>query len=171
MINLPHLDVAPEPPGTDFHGGTRTLVCWQILGWSASGMHRLACVPVCILCSICIPFSGKVQCKMHSTYNIICLPNTTHFNIQGTTFNAASEMDYWAWKGVDQRTFGPIATPLPEEIDPKQSPLGLRGVQGSLILEISTTDVTNKQNSKSMSPGALHQKVGFKPQLHTILRK
>ena len=89
QIDLPYLDTAPKPPRTNFHGGTRTLVCWQILGWPASGMHRLACVSVCILCSVCILFSGEVQCKTHSTYNIICLPSTTHFNIQGNTLNAA----------------------------------------------------------------------------------
>ena len=114
QIDLFHLDTAPESPGTDFHGDTRILVCWQILDQLASGMHRLACISVCILCSVCIPFSGEVQCKMHSTYNIICLPSTTHFNIQRNTLNATSEVDYWAGKGVNQRTFGPIATPLLE---------------------------------------------------------
>ena len=95
QINLLHLDAAPR---TDFHGGTRILVCWQILDQPASGMHELACVSVCIFCSVCIPFSGEVHCKMHSTYYIVCLPSTTHFNIQGNTLNAASEVDCWAGK-------------------------------------------------------------------------
>ena len=115
---------SPDQPAP-LRCGTRTT--WNWLPWTYwnfsllvdSGptgiwMHRLACVSVCILCSVCIPFSGEVQCKMHSTCNIVCLPSTTHFNIQGNTLNVASEVDCWTGKGVDQRTFGPIATPLPE---------------------------------------------------------
>ena len=136
QINLPHLDVAPKSPGTDFHGGTRTLVCWKILEWPASGMHRLTYMSVCILCSLCIPFSGEVQCEMHSTCNILCLPSTTCFSIQGNTLNVTFEVDCWVGKGVDQRTFGPIATPLQEYRNPKQSLKGLRGVWGNLTQEI-----------------------------------
>ena len=77
-------------------------------------MHELVCVSICILCSVCILFSGEVQCKTHATYNIICLPSTSHLNIQGNTLNAASEVDCWVGKGVDQRTFGPIVAPLVE---------------------------------------------------------
>ena len=114
QIDLLHLDVALEPPGTNFHGGIEILVCWQILDQLAAGMHRLACVSVYISCFVCIPFSGEVQCKTHSTCNIICLPSTTHFSIEGNSLDITSKVDSWAGKGLDQRTFVPIATPLPE---------------------------------------------------------
>ena len=103
--------MAPEPHETDFDGGTRILICWQILDWPASEMHRLACISVCILCSSCIPFYGEVQCKMHFTYNMVCLPSTTCFNIQGNTLNAASEVDYWVGKGVDQGHLAQLQLP------------------------------------------------------------
>ena len=99
---------------TSFHGGTRILVCWQILDWMASGMHGLACISVCILYFAYTPFSWGVHCKMHSTHTVICLSNTTHFNIQENTLNATSEVECWAGKGVDQRRFGLTATPLLE---------------------------------------------------------
>ena len=60
LINLLHLDVAHVHPGTDSHGGTRTLVCWQIPVHPASGMHGLVYVFVFILYAVCTPFSGKV---------------------------------------------------------------------------------------------------------------
>ena len=114
QINLLHLDMAPKPPGTNFHGGIEILICWQILDQLAAGMHRLACVSVYISCFVCIPFSGEVHCKTCPTCNIICLPSMIHFSIQGNSLKITSKVDSWAEKGVDQRTFGPIATPLPE---------------------------------------------------------
>ena len=50
---------------------------------------------------------------MHSTYNIKSLPSMTQLSIQGNTLNKTSQVDSWAGKGVDQRIFGPVATPLP----------------------------------------------------------
>ena len=44
QINLLHSNVALKPPGTNFHGGIKILVCWPILDQLASGMHGLACV-------------------------------------------------------------------------------------------------------------------------------
>ena len=114
QTDLLHLDMAPEPPETNFHGGIEILVCWQILDQLAFGTHGFAFVYVCTSCFVCILFSGEVQCKTHSTCNIICLPSMTHFSIQGNSLNVTSNVDSWAGKGVDLRTFGPIATPLPE---------------------------------------------------------
>ena len=56
---------------------------------------------------------------MHSTYNIKCLQSTTHLSVQGNTLDKMSQVDSWAGKGVDQRTFGPVATPLPMKNCPK----------------------------------------------------
>ena len=64
-------------------------------------------------------FLEGVQCNTHSTYNVKCLPSTTHLSIQGNTLDETSQVDSWAGKGVDQRTFGPVATPLPMKNSPK----------------------------------------------------
>ena len=39
--------------------------------------------------------------------------NTTHSSIQGNSLDVTPKVDSWVGKGVDQRTFGTIATPLP----------------------------------------------------------
>ena len=67
-------------------------------------------------------FLEGVQCNMHSTYNIKCLPSMTH---QGNTLDETSQLDSWAGKGVDQRTFGPVATTLPMRNCPKAIPVEL----------------------------------------------
>ena len=69
-------------------------------------------------------FLGEVQCKTHSTCNIICLPSTTHFSIQGNSLDITSRVGSWAGKGVDQRTFGPIATPPTRLKRPQSNPPG-----------------------------------------------
>ena len=106
----PPVDSAP----TDAGSSAIILVCRQVLDQLASGMHGLACVSVCILYFACVPFSGEAQCKTHSTCTIICLPSNTHFSIQGNFLNGTSEVDCGVGKGGNWRTFGPIATPLPE---------------------------------------------------------
>ena len=58
-------------------------------------------------------FLERVQCNIHSTYNSKCLSSTTQPSIQGNTLDKTSQVDSWAGKGVDQRIFGPVATPLP----------------------------------------------------------
>ena len=88
-------------------------------------MHGLVFVSVCILCSACILFSGEVQCKMHSTCNIVFLPSTTHFSIQGNSLYVTSEVDCWVGKGVDQRTFGSIATPYHSKLTQSNHHRGL----------------------------------------------
>ena len=60
-------------------------------------------------------FVEGVQYNMHSTYNNKCLLSTTHLSVQGNTLNETSQVDSWAGKGVDQRIFGPVPTPLPME--------------------------------------------------------
>ena len=65
QIDLLHSVVALEPPGTNFHGGIKILVCWPILDQPASGMHRLACLSAYISYFVCIPFSGDIQCRAH----------------------------------------------------------------------------------------------------------
>ena len=64
-----------------------------------------------------------VQCNMHSTYNNKCLLSTTQPSIQGNTLDETSQVDSWAGKGVDQRIFGPIATPLPMKYSLKEIPV------------------------------------------------
>ena len=115
QIDLLHLDMALGPPGTDLLGGTKLLVCWPILDQLAFGMHGLTCVSAYVLWFVCMPFLGHVQCRTHFTGNTIYLPSTTHFSIQGNSLDATPKVDSWAGKGVDQRTFGPVATPLPED--------------------------------------------------------
>ena len=44
QINLFLLDTALEPPGTNFPGGIKTLVCQLALGQLASWMHGLTCL-------------------------------------------------------------------------------------------------------------------------------
>ena len=62
-INLLCLDMVCKQPGSNCHGGTRILVCWQIPLCLASWMHWLVCVPVSMLYPVCTPFSGEVQCE------------------------------------------------------------------------------------------------------------
>ena len=119
QINLLHLGMALEPPGTSFLGDIEiwfTRQCWtdQHLGcmgksmyWSIHGVLSV------------YHFLEGVQCNMHSTYNIKCLPSMTHLSIQGNTLDKTSQVDSWAEKGVDQRTFGPVETPLPIKSSPK----------------------------------------------------
>ena len=64
-------------------------------------------------------FLEGAQCNMHSTYNSKCLLCTTHPSIQGNALNETSQVDSWAGKGVDQRIFGPVATPQPMKNSPK----------------------------------------------------
>ena len=61
-ISLHHLDAVCGKPGTDFHGGARILVYRQIPSHLTSGMCGLVCVSVFMSYSVCIPFSGRVQC-------------------------------------------------------------------------------------------------------------
>ena len=42
QIDLPHLDTAPEPPGTNSHGDTKILVYKSVPGHLMSGMSGLA---------------------------------------------------------------------------------------------------------------------------------
>ena len=122
-INLLHLGAALEPPGTSCHGDIEIWLareCWTdwhlgCMGWSAYwSIHGVLSV---------YHFLEGVQCNMHSTYNIKCLPSMTHLSIQGNTLNETSQVDSWVGKGVDQRTFGPVATPLPMRNSPKVIPV------------------------------------------------
>ena len=114
QIDLLHLDVGLGPPGTDFLGGTKILVCWPILDQLAFRILGLTCTSSYVSWFVCMPFFRDVQCRIHFTGNTLYLPSTTHFSIQGNSLNATAKVDSWAGKGVDQRIFGPVATPLPE---------------------------------------------------------
>ena len=92
--------IAPSTAGSTSQGsldqpaplnhGTRTT--WNQLPWRYqnfgllpdTGPTGIWDVSVCILCFVCIQFSGEEQCKMYSTCNIICLPSMTHISVQGT---------------------------------------------------------------------------------------
>ena len=63
QVNLPHLDMAPEPPGINSHGDTKILVYKSAPGHPMSGMPGLAFMPY----PVCTMLSGVVQCKPHST--------------------------------------------------------------------------------------------------------
>ena len=78
-------------PGTDFHGGTRILVYRQVPGHPTSGMHGLVFMPYLVYTTL----SGDVQCELHSTVTIECLPSTTHFGIEGNSLNVVSMVDFW----------------------------------------------------------------------------
>ena len=123
QIDLLHSDTALKPPGTNIQGGMEILVCLPILDWPASGMHRLAGVSAYISCFFSILFSGGVQCRAHFTGNTIYLPSMTHFSVQRNSLDVTPKVDSWAGKGVDQRTFGPIATPQSEFSSPKTVPI------------------------------------------------
>ena len=107
QINLLHLDTALKPPGTNFHGGIEILVCWPILDRLASGMHRLAGVSAYILCFVCIPFSGGIQCRAHFTGNTICLPSMTHFSIQGNSLNVTPQGGFLGREGSRPKDIWP----------------------------------------------------------------
>ena len=100
-------------------------------------------------------FLEGVQCNMHSTYNNKCLVSTTHPSIQENTLDKASQVDSWAGKGVDQRIFGPVATPLPVKNSLK---VILVEVQRSAKQHCPEKQVTDshakflKQNGVSVSP-------------------
>ena len=113
QIDLLLLDVALEPPGTNFPGGIEILGCQQAPGQLASGMHGLTCVSVYSFLLVCTSLSGEVQCRTHFADCKICSLNTTHSSIPGNSLDITPKVDSWVGKGVDQRTFGPIATPLP----------------------------------------------------------
>ena len=113
QINLLLLDAALKPSGTNLPGGIKVLGCQQAPGQHASGMHGLTCVSVCLFYLVYTLLSGEVQCRTHFADHKICLLNTTHSSIQGNSLDVTPKVDSWVGKGVDQRTFGPIATPLP----------------------------------------------------------
>ena len=75
QTSLLHLDTLCRKPRTAFHVGTRISVYRQIQAHLSSGMCGLVCVSVSMLYSVCIPFSGRVQCEEHCI--ILCLPSTT----------------------------------------------------------------------------------------------
>ena len=113
QINLLLLDAAPKPPGTNFPGGIKILGCQQVPGQLASWMHGLTCVSVCLFYLVCILLSGEVPCRTHFADHKICLLNTIHSSVQGNSLDVTPKVDSWVGKGVDQRTFGPVATILP----------------------------------------------------------
>ena len=123
QIDLLHLGVALKPPGTSFLGDMGIWFgrcCWTdwhlgFMGWSTyQSNHGVLSV---------YHFLEGVQCSMHSTYNIKCLPSITHLSIKGNTLNETSQVDSWAGKGVGQRIFGPVPTPLPMKNSPKVIPV------------------------------------------------
>ena len=70
------------------------------------------CVCLFILTCLYTAF-WEVQCRAHFTDHIICSLSMTHCSVQGNSLDITLKVDSWVGKGVDQRTFGPIATPLP----------------------------------------------------------
>ena len=78
-----------QKPGTDSHGGTGILVCKQVSGCPASGMHGLVFMPY----QVCTMLSGEVQCEY--LLLITCLQSTTHLGIEGNFFNVVSVVDFW----------------------------------------------------------------------------
>ena len=83
-------------------------------------------------------FLEGVQCNTHSTYNSKCLLSMTHLIVQGNTLNKTSQVDSWAGKGVDQRIFGPVATPLPMNNSPKVIPVEVQRSEAALPRETSS---------------------------------
>ena len=119
QIGLLHLGMALEPPGTSFLGDIKIWFarqCWT--DWHLGCMGCSAYKSIHGVLSV-YHFLEGVQYNMHSTYNIKCLPSTTHLSVQGNTLDETSQVDSWEGKGVDQRTFGPVATPLPMKNSPK----------------------------------------------------
>ena len=133
QIDLLHLGAALKPPGTSGHGDIKiwfTRQCWTnqhlgCMGWSAYWS-------ICGVLSM-YHFLEGVQCNMHSTYNIKCLPSMTHLSVQVNTLDKTSQVDSWAGKGVDQRTFCPVATPLPMKNKSSGNPSrSVQDMQGSI---------------------------------------
>ena len=99
-----------------------------------------------------------MQCEAHLTDHEIYLPSTTHLSIQGDSLNVASQVDSWAGRGVDQKTFGPAATPLPIR-NPSRIPVERRGAM-QLHPQVPELGDTNPQkivkiSSKNTRPNAL----------------
>ena len=76
------------------------------------------------------------------------LLSTTHFSIQGNTLNETSQVDFWAGKGVDQRIFGSVATPLPMKNSPKVIPVEAQRSVRQCYPEKQVTDSHTKFVSK-----------------------
>ena len=98
-----------------------------------------------------------MQCETHLADHEICLLSTTHLSIQGNSLNITSQVDSWVGKGVDQRTFGPAATPLPIR-KPSRIPVEKRGLMQlhPQLPELRDTNLQKmvKIGSKSMRPDA-----------------
>ena len=96
-----------------------------------------------------------MQCETHLADHEICLLSTTHLSVQGDSLDIASQVDSWVGKGVDQRTFGPAATPLPIRHS-SRIPVEKRGVMQfhPQVPELGDTNPQKmvKISSKNMSP-------------------
>ena len=106
------LDAGCGKPGTNFHGGIRISVCWQIPVHPASCMHGLVCVSVSMSYFVCTPLFREVQCEWHSTCTIMCLPSTTQFWHWGEFFQCDLYGGSLVGGEVDQRLFG-LSTAAP----------------------------------------------------------
>ena len=123
QIDLLPLGMALKPPGINFPWGIKTWLSrqcgtYQHLGCMGWSMYQFIHGVLSVYHSL-----EGVQCNTHSTYNRKCLLSTTHPSIQGNTLNETSQVDSWAGKGVDQRIFGPVATPLPMKSSPRVIPV------------------------------------------------
>ena len=155
QIDLLPLGTALEPLGTNFLWGIKTWLsrqCWtnwhlECMGWSMyQSNHGVLSV---------YHFLEGVQCNMYSTYNNKCLLSTTHPSVQGNTLNETSQVDSWVGKGVGQRIFGPVATPLPMKNSLKVIPVEVQRCVKQHCPEKWVTDSHAKclkQNSVSVSP-------------------
>ena len=94
-ISLLHLGRVCGKPRTDFHGGTRILVCRWIPVHLAPGMHGLVCVS---------PFMSYLpvqnfleEYSMNNTVLVLsCICQALlSFSIEGNSFDAISVVDLW----------------------------------------------------------------------------
>ena len=81
-------------------------------------------------------------------------------SIQGNSLDVTSQVDSWVGKGVDQRTFGPAATPLPIR-SPSRIPVEKRGAmqlhpQVPELRDTNPQRMVKKIGSKSMRPQCIN---------------
>ena len=82
--------------------------------WATSIWDAWVDLCVCLIILACLYTAfWRGACRTYFADCKICLLSTTHFSVQGNSLDVSPQVDSWVGKGVDQRTFGPIATPLP----------------------------------------------------------
>ena len=87
----------------------------------------------------------------------------TYLSVKGNTLDETSPVDSWAGKGADQRTFGPVATPLPMKKSSKVIPVEVQRSARQHCPEKQVTDshIKIQYNRVNTSPGTQRLRVNI----------